>query len=341
LNQYASYSPDNSGACIDYITTEALSIIMGDYIIKQIETTLILYLTAVPDLTIMFQEYFYDFIVFLIESIIESIECTEVISLYLTAVPSLTIMFQEYFYDFVVVLIESIIESIKSIIESIGCTEVILPYLTGVPDLLIIFQEDSSYPIIFITEPIIWVLDFILIFIVEPTIDVLAITMIFIAEPILQVLEFIIDFAIDFIIDSEFFMLYFSAITFLQIMVIDSALLPFNFITYYIIFFILGYIHPILSIFFSIPTELYFYLEHLESFFGCLDNMLLVLMLYFIFKSVLLSLVLELIWPTHIFNKKNNFSYTIPKKKIILEVFLKFKNHNFILSLFNIFFIKY
>ena len=50
---------------------------MGDYIIKQIETTLILHLTAVPSLTIMFQEYFYDFIVFLIESIIESIELIE------------------------------------------------------------------------------------------------------------------------------------------------------------------------------------------------------------------------------------------------------------------------
>lgn len=97
---------------------------------------------------------------------------------------------------------------------------------------------------------------------------------------------------------------------------------------------------PYLSYFMGDQKD-FFSLNSSLSFFDYLDNMLLVLMLYFVFKSVLLSLVLELIWPTHIFNKKNNFSYVISKKKIILEVFLKFKNNNFVLNLLNTFFIKY
>jgi len=75
--------------------------------------------------------------------------------------------------------------------------------------------------------------------------------------------------------------------------------------------------------------------------FNYIDNMLLVLMLYFFFKSVLLSSMLELIWPTHIFNKKNNFSYSLYKKKSFIEVFLKFKNYNSFLNILNKFFIKY
>jgi len=76
-------------------------------------------------------------------------------------------------------------------------------------------------------------------------------------------------------------------------------------------------------------------------FFNYIDNMLLVLMLYFFFKSVILSSMLELIWPTHIFNKKNNFSYSLYKKKSFIEIFLKFKNYNSFLNILNKFFIKY
>lgn len=75
-------------------------------------------------------------------------------------------------------------------------------------------------------------------------------------------------------------------------------------------------------------------------FFNSFDSTFTILILYVFFKSILLSLLLELIWPTHMFNKKNNFSYLVKKKKGFLEIFLKFNSCNSLANVFNTFFLK-
>jgi len=44
-----------------------------------------------------------------------------------------------------------------------------------------------------------------------------------------------------------------------------------------------------------------------------------------------MSSILELVWPTHLFNKKNNFSYSNVKNKLFLEILLKTNNINTII----------
>ena len=41
-----------------------------------------------------------------------------------------------------------------------------------------------------------------------------------------------------------------------------------------------------------------------------------------------MSSILELIWPTHLFNKKNNFSYNNVKNKLFTEIILKTNSVN-------------
>ena len=76
------------------------------------------------------------------------------------------------------------------------------------------------------------------------------------------------------------------------------------------------------------------------SVFLYLDNLLLILFIYTFFKTILISSIFELIWPTQFFNKKNNLSYVISKKRLFTEFFLKIKNFNKFIFIFNIFFFK-
>ena len=62
-----------------------------------------------------------------------------------------------------------------------------------------------------------------------------------------------------------------------------------------------------------------------------IENIILVLILYFFFKTLIMSSILELVWPTHLFNKKNNFSYSNVKNKLFLEILLKTNNINTII----------
>lgn len=59
-----------------------------------------------------------------------------------------------------------------------------------------------------------------------------------------------------------------------------------------------------------------------------IENIILILILYFFFKTVIMSSILELIWPTHLFNKKNNFSYNNVKNKLFTEIILKTNSVN-------------
>ena len=65
---------------------------------------------------------------------------------------------------------------------------------------------------------------------------------------------------------------------------------------------------------------LYFNKTFLMSY---LNNLLLVYFIYMFFKLVLLSSMMELMWPTHYFNKKHNISLNKIKYRSFLEIFLK------------------
>lgn len=91
-----------------------------------------------------------------------------------------------------------------------------------------------------------------------------------------------------------------------------------------------------------------FFLENVSFFLNYLDNLLVVVMIYFFFKSLVLSLVLELLWPTQIFNKKNNisyerlnkFNYSNTKQKSFVNFSLKAINYNPYFFILNSFFIN-
>jgi hypothetical protein len=69
-------------------------------------------------------------------------------------------------------------------------------------------------------------------------------------------------------------------------------------------------------------SNLFFYFDKsfLLTYF---NNLLLVYFIYMFFKLILLSSIVELMWPTHFFNKKHNINYNKVKYRSFLEVFLK------------------
>ena len=71
-----------------------------------------------------------------------------------------------------------------------------------------------------------------------------------------------------------------------------------------------------------------------------LDNVLLILFIYTFFKTILISSIFELIWPTQFFNKKNNLNFKNYKNKSFIEFLLKIKNFNKYIFIFNTFFFK-
>jgi DNA integrity scanning protein DisA with diadenylate cyclase activity len=84
-----------------------------------------------------------------------------------------------------------------------------------------------------------------------------------------------------------------------------------------------------------------FFFKNINFILNYFDNIFLIVMIYFFFKSLILSLILELIWPTHLFNKKNNISFSKSKKKSFIDFSLKHINYNSYFFLLNSFFIKY
>ena len=54
-----------------------------------------------------------------------------------------------------------------------------------------------------------------------------------------------------------------------------------------------------------------------------LSNLLLIYFVYMFFKLILLSSIVELMWPTHFFNKKHNISLHRVKYRSFCETFLK------------------
>ena len=84
-----------------------------------------------------------------------------------------------------------------------------------------------------------------------------------------------------------------------------------------------------------------FFFKNINFIFNYFDNIFLIVIIYFFFKSLILSLMVELLWPTQLFNKKNNISYLKSNKKGFIGFSLKNTNYNSYFFLLNSFFIKY
>ena len=62
--------------------------------------------------------------------------------------------------------------------------------------------------------------------------------------------------------------------------------------------------------------------------YSVLEDVLVVLMLYSFLKLVLLSSLLELIWPTQFFNRRNSMGVTSYRLRTFTEVLLKLRHFN-------------
>lgn len=68
-----------------------------------------------------------------------------------------------------------------------------------------------------------------------------------------------------------------------------------------------------------------------------LEDILVVLLLYNFFKYVIMCSIVELIWPTQFFNRKNNIGYQVLRFRTYTETILKLRNYSSFFYLFNIF----
>jgi hypothetical protein len=73
-------------------------------------------------------------------------------------------------------------------------------------------------------------------------------------------------------------------------------------------------------------------------FYSILEDIFVVLMLYSFIKLVLLSSLIELIWPTQFFNRRNCTNVSNFRYRTYTEFFLKLRNNNLNFSKFLIFF---
>nr|YP_010632216.1 ymf56 [Cryptocaryon irritans]WBP62332.1 ymf56 [Cryptocaryon irritans] len=68
-------------------------------------------------------------------------------------------------------------------------------------------------------------------------------------------------------------------------------------------------------------------------------DFLCLIVIFSFFKTILLGLIFELIWPTHFFNKKNNINFSSKRLRSFNENLIKFFNPNdFYLNYYFVFF---
>ena len=80
-------------------------------------------------------------------------------------------------------------------------------------------------------------------------------------------------------------------------------------------------------------TLFFFNFSFFSEYFG---NLLLIYFFYMFFKLVLLSSIVELMWPTHFFNKKNSIFKNKVKNRLFIEFFLKSYSKSTYLNVLNI-----
>lgn len=72
--------------------------------------------------------------------------------------------------------------------------------------------------------------------------------------------------------------------------------------------------------------------------YSILEDIFVVMMLYSFIKLVLLSSLVELIWPTQFFNRRNSMGVTSFRLRTYTEVLLKLRSTNSNFSYFAVFF---
>jgi hypothetical protein len=71
------------------------------------------------------------------------------------------------------------------------------------------------------------------------------------------------------------------------------------------------------------------------------DDLIVILMLYSFIKILLMSSVIELIWPTQFFNRRQNIGFQVFKNRTYTEVFLKLNTPNQFVLISNTVFLLY
>lgn len=71
-----------------------------------------------------------------------------------------------------------------------------------------------------------------------------------------------------------------------------------------------------------------------------LEDVLVVILLYNFFKYIIMCSIVELIWPTQFFNRKNNIGYQVIRFRTYTETVLKLRDYSSFYYLFNIFMLK-
>lgn len=70
------------------------------------------------------------------------------------------------------------------------------------------------------------------------------------------------------------------------------------------------------------------------------EDVIVVFLLYNFFKYLIMCSIIELIWPTQFFNRKNNIGYQLIRFRTYSETLLKLRNYSSFYYVFNLFLIK-
>ena len=71
------------------------------------------------------------------------------------------------------------------------------------------------------------------------------------------------------------------------------------------------------------------------------EDFLILMYLYIFFKYLIITTIVELIWPTQYFNRKHSSGYQSYRLRTYTETLLKLRNYTTLYSVFNSFLIKY
>jgi hypothetical protein len=71
------------------------------------------------------------------------------------------------------------------------------------------------------------------------------------------------------------------------------------------------------------------------------NNLFVFFFTYNFFKFLVLNSVLELIWPTHYFNRKHNIGFKLYRLRTFTETILKLRSNTFTFNFFTRLLIKY
>jgi len=86
-----------------------------------------------------------------------------------------------------------------------------------------------------------------------------------------------------------------------------------------------------------IGSTFFLNLNFLSEYFG---NLILIYFFFMFLKLIFLSSIMELMWPTHFFNKKNLICHTKVRNRLFVEFFLKMYSKSTYLNVLNISVIK-